>query len=457
MRQNLHPDDTIAALASAPGPACRGIVRISGRAAGTTLAGWLFERGPTGANRGPVDLSSARRAQRHPGLLELPELASLLPVDVYFWPDRRSFTGETLAELHLPGSPPLLEAVLTELYRRGVRPAEPGEFTLRAFLAGRIDLMQAEAVLGVIDAASDVELKAALGQLAGGLSLAVSQVRCDLLDLLADLEAGLDFADEAIEFVAHLELIDRLKRARDAIVPLQEQACGRHRTQSCWRVVLAGRPNAGKSTLFNALLQRSAAIVSPERGTTRDYLATEWSLGGLPVILVDTAGEETPADGVSAVAQDQRRAQMEEADLVLWCVAADDPAVEFDTADERCLRISTKSDLAPEASLGGVDLRISVVENLGLEDLRSAITERLAGGVPGGRHLLGTTAARTQDSLRGTVEALDRAMAIARSETDQELLAIEIRDALAELGKITGAVYTDDILDRIFSKFCIGK
>ncbi|MEX0700720.1 MAG: GTPase, partial [Planctomycetales bacterium] len=280
---SLHLDDTIAALASPPGGAARGIVRVSGpevRAALDTI----FQPD------GPPRWNSSRAAQRHSGRILLPNVRAPLDVAVLLWPTRRSYTGEPLAELHLPGSPPLLEAVLSALHDRGARPARPGEFTLRAFLAGRIDLVQAEAVLGVIDAHDHRELETALGQLAGGLSGKIADVRRDLIDLLADLEAGLDFVDEDIEFVARHELAERVDRARGTVERLLDQASERMRTAGTRCVVLAGLPNAGKSTLFNALAGREAALVSPIRGTTRDWLSAELDWQGLAIELIDTAG-----------------------------------------------------------------------------------------------------------------------------------------------------------------------
>jgi tRNA modification GTPase len=451
----LHPDDTIAALASPPGHAARGIVRVSGPATQRVLAGLFRPAAESTANfPSPVPWCYA-------GTLHVGRLTHAVPVDLYLWPNRRSYTGQPLAELHTMSSPPLLEAVLSELYMRGVRPAQPGEFTLRAFLAGRIDLMQAEAVLGVIDANTERELQNALDQLAGGLSSQIVRLRGDLLDLLADLEAGLDFADEAIEFVTHATLVGRLGMARETVSELLARAGERMRPAPRARVVLAGPPNAGKSTLFNALAGSRAALVSEIAGTTRDYLTADVTLQGVSLSLVDTAGHETLAEGIDHEAQKRRQEQIDEADLVIWCQPADQPVVRtpFDSRPalpERVLPVVTKCDLVVLAADSST-LAVSALRGTGLRELAEAIAARLSRPAPGARQLLGTTAARSRDSLLKAQAALDRALSIARSEADQELLAIEAREALEELGKIAGAVYTDDILDRIFSKFCIGK
>lgn len=507
MSQLPHPDDTIAALASAAGGAARGIVRVSGQNAVQCLGGWFV---PQLSSAQSADAASAtappfdsKVASCSAGTLSIAGLRQPLPVDLYLWPSRRSYTGEPLAELHTIGSPPLLEAVLAELFTRGVRPAQPGEFTLRAFLAGRIDLMQAEAVLGVIDARNRAELQQALEQLGGGVSSQVVRLRGDLLDLLADLEAGLDFAEEDIEFVSHATLVGRIGLARDAVTDLMQRAASRLRSAARPRVVLAGPPNAGKSTLFNALVGAEAAIVSDERGTTRDYLAADVSVDTVTFTLVDTAGSETAADSISSAAQQLRLEQLSRADVVVWCHPADSSEeslveiAELPLPRERLLVAITKSDLplkafflslppgfkGQESGVGGESpgvrlpdptstslsppsllpnspsshIPVSAHTRAGLDGFKSAIASRLTDPTSDRQALLGTTAARCQESLQGALQALDRALNIARDDADQELLAIELRETLDELGKIVGAVYTDDILDRIFSKFCIGK
>jgi tRNA modification GTPase len=453
----LHPDDTIAALASPPGHAVRGIVRISGPATKAVLKAFFS---PTDATAGKLGHSVP---WCYPGSLRVAGLGTPLPVDLYLWPNHRSFTGQPLAEVHTISSPAVLEAILAEFLLRGVRPAQPGEFTLRAFLAGRIDLTQAEAVLGAIDAADERELETALDQLAGGLSSQIARLRGDLLNLLADLEAGLDFADEAIEFVTHGTLVDRLSLARDAVLDLLERAEARMRPAPRARVVLAGPPNAGKSTLFNSLAGAGSALVSNVAGTTRDYLTADLTIDNLALRLIDTAGHDSGARGIGVDAQRQRQQQIDEADLVIWCHSADQPVSEAcdghaTVPAARILRLMTKSDLCQaEASGAGAALAVCAHTGAGLDELKAAVASRLSAPGAGARQLVGTTAARSQDSLRQARGALQRALAIAGDEADQELLAIEIREALEELGKIAGAVYTDDLLDRIFSRFCIGK
>jgi tRNA modification GTPase len=459
-----HPDDTIAALASAPGRGARGIIRISGPAVIDLLRAWFVpaDEIPRAKNAAPARRPWFERQAAFctSGSLAVAGLSRPAPVDLYLWPNRRSYTGQLLAELHAPGSPPLLEALLESLHARGARPAQPGEFTLRAFLAGRIDLIEAEAVLGVIDAGNPRELRQALDQLGGGVSSQVVRLRGDLLDLLADLEAGLDFSEEDIEFVSTAVLVGRIGLARDALLDLKGRAGGRMQSATRPRVVLAGPPNAGKSSLFNALLGADRALVSDERGTTRDYLAAEVAVGGVEIILVDTAGNETPRDGVAGAAQDFRHEQLSRADLRIVCQPPDERPAEIDeSAGGETLVVLTKEDLRPRSAQSAASpvLAVSAHSGEGLGALADAIAARLTDAARDAGTLLGTTAARCGESLAGATSALERALTLARQGSDQELLAIELRESLEELGKIVGAIYTDDILDRIFSKFCIGK
>ena len=469
---DLSLDDTIAALASPPGGGARGIVRISGPGVRQVLSE-IFQ---------PDDFP-AWRDSRH-ALIHAGELRSVcrspIRVNAYDWPNRRSYTGQPLVELHLPGSPPLLEAVLSELYRRGARPARAGEFTLRAFLAGKLDLLQAEAVLGVIDAHDHRELEGALSQLAGGLSGQLSSLRHDLLELLADLEAGLDFIEEDIEFVTRCELLGRVATARRFVEGLLQQTTSRMQSRSRPRVALAGMPNAGKSTLFNRLSSSLGALVSPEAGTTRDFLEAIVDWQGLSFDLVDTAGWEAHLDPLTAAAQDQRSGQIQTADLVVWCSSAGLNPAEREVDEElflqasqesrQTLRIQTQTD-RPGAQMWLTELdplqvdptanrliELSAVTGEGLDLLAESLRELLSQSKEGSRQWLGMTAARCRESLESVLESICHAEESAGIETiGDELIAVDVRQALDHLGRILGVIYTDDILDRVFSKFCIGK
>jgi tRNA modification GTPase len=460
-------DDTIGALASAAGAAGRGVIRLSGPAALAHVE-TVFE---------PVDrdqLSSGQTASARAGLLRLEGLRAPVPVLLYVWPHRRSYTGQPVVEIHAPGSPPLLEAILAHLFERGIRPAAAGEFTLRAFLAGRIDLVQAEAVLEVIDAADSEHLTTALRQLAGGISEPIVKLRAGLMDLLADLEAGLDFVEEDIQFVSRDEIVRRISATDLEAERLLAQCESRMQSAGRARIVLAGLPNVGKSTLFNALIGREAALVSRTAGTTRDYLRGELDWQGLTVELSDTAGWEgeqdnlgsaTTANGISEAAQALAEQQWEQADLIVWCSACDvepaerqaeAPVLERLRHQGRSLFVvHTKGDL--ESASRSIGLKISAISGAGLTELAAECVGRLAGVGAGPSAIIASTAARCRESLSHSRQSLSRARLAAESRMGDELLALEIRDAVDDLGRILGAVYTEDILDRIFSRFCIGK
>jgi tRNA modification GTPase len=454
-------DDTIVAIATAPGGAARAIVRTSGPEALDAIK-QFFEPLPAMA------LEGLRSPTRVPGVVRL--LLSdggpprSLPCDLFLWPTTRSYTRQPVAELHTFGSPPLLEAIVKAACAAGARLAEPGEFTLRAFLAGRIDLVQAEAVLGVIDAANQRQLHTALAQLAGGLTGPLNALRDQLLDLLADLEAGLDFADEDIRFVARDELERRLAGAADAVARLRDQLRSREQTDAVPRVVLIGEPNAGKSSLFNALVGRCGALVSPTPGTTRDYIRARLDLDGLTCELIDTAGldGEQAYDGVGKAAQQMTREQLEQADLQLLCIdSSDSPCVASDPSlDQRPqFVVLTKCDLRPDREYRAAKIATSSVTGIGLSELKAAIRARLAADATESSpaSVVAATANRCRESLRLASDALARARELAAARRGEELIAVELRGALVELGKIVGAIYTDDLLDRIFSRFCIGK
>lgn len=449
---------TIAAIASAPGPAERSIIRVSGGAMRDVVRA-IFSPWPD-KTQVPVRTSGYVTTG----------VSSTCPADLQLWPGAKSYTGQPTAELYLPGSPPLVELVMGAVLEAGARPARPGEFTLRAFLAGKLDLAQAEAVLGVIDAFDHAELSTALRQLAGGLSGQVMLLRNDLADLLADLEAGLDFVEEDIEFISQGELLRRLNDATRLIDGLLSQADYRAQSTGSFRVALAGLPNAGKSTLFNALTADSVAIVSSVAGTTRDYVSRQIECGGIPVELIDTAGWEFDSTGINNLAQQLRSEQVEEADLVVWCSPADIDSLLREVDDRLCrdvstgratLVIRTRGDLGADVVSSERDSNearvVSAVTGSGLEELMMDIAVCLSEQRRGSRHFVGSTAARSRNSLTRAGVALRSAGESAAAGAGDELTSMEIRSALDALGEIVGAVYTEDLLDRVFSRFCIGK
>ncbi len=472
-------DDTIAAIASAPGGAVRGVIRLSGPRTIACLQSCFQPRASD-------DLGQLAYPTVIPGDLELEPQGGTLPCDLYLWPTTRSYTRQVSAELHTLGAPPLLNAALQVLCQCGVRLAEPGEFTLRAFLAGRLDLTQAEAVLGVVDAEDTRTLDIALTQLAGGLSGPLGALRSDLLDLLADLEAGLDFVDEDIAFVSHTDAMNRLRAAHERVEQVLAQITSRATGARLPRVVLHGRPNVGKSSLVNALCQGHVAIVSELAGTTRDYVSRQFCWDGICGVLIDTAGVEEldlagndEGNGTldSAVplanqAQQMAQSQREHADIELLCLDATRPLNAWEcsvlrqtqcAARAQRLVIWTKTDSGKTDS-GDVSavsdhrpILTSSHTGVGIPALRKRICELLTSTAAPATLVVASTAQRCRFSLEAAAEHVDRACQLIAQDEGHELVALELRDALEQLGQVVGAVYTDDILDRVFQRFCIGK
>jgi tRNA modification GTPase len=397
-----------------------------------------------------------------------------------------------VAEIHTVGSRPLLEAGLRALCAAGARLAEPGEFTLRAFLAGKMDLPRAEAVLGVIDAADPGDLSIALAQLAGGLSEPLAQLRDRLLDLLAHIEVGFDFADEDLPLISQDALDRQLAAALETVEHLGRRTDSRRASGDLPRVVLVGWPNTGKSSLFNVLAGRPAAIVSEHPGTTRDYLGAELDLHGRKCMLVDTAGIAADrlheATGPEVAAQAAALEQARRADVRLLCLDSSRPLNAWERgqlAEETGPRvvILTKADaprridlnlsalpgkgdryLLCEAPEGPFRQKVPVpfsrtssVTGEGIDQLRERIAEAAAAARWSASAVVPGTAARCQESLRLAAECLVRARNVLQAGLGEELVAAEIRLALDEIGRVAGTVYTEDVLARVFSRFCVGK
>jgi tRNA modification GTPase len=359
--------------------------------------------------------------------------------------------------LHTVSSPPLIDLLIAQLLNGGARAAQPGEFTLRAFLAGKLDLTRAEAVLGVIEARNRNELTAALAHLAGGVTQPLHGLREELLNLLADIEAGLDFTEEDIHFVGQAEILTRIAKGLAHLTLLRKQLEQRAVGSAQFRVVLAGRPNAGKSSLFNALLPDARALVSSEPGTTRDYLTRRLEIDDVCAEILDTAGWQEAGGSIETQAQTLSSEQTGQGDLILLCLDSTGIIAERETAllsskgPPEVLGIATKCDLQPGPP--GL-LATSAVSGVGLKELRTLIAERARAHQ---QPALAPSLSRCRHHVDACLGHLRNAHGVVLHEDPPELLAVELRSALDALGEMVGAVYTDDLLDRIFSRFCIGK
>lgn len=470
----MIPDsaDTIVAIGSAPGGAARGILRISGE---KTVACLIRSFSPKDRE---LELQSITGPRIITGSLPLKSPRSSLSCDLYLWPGRQSYTRQPSAELHTLGSPPLLEAALEAICAAGARLAQPGEFTLRAFLAGRLDLTQAEAVLGVIDAADSHSFQTALVQLAGGLSRPLAELREQLLQVLAQLEAGLDFVEEDIEFISPQQTAAQLDAARELVAATLRQIEVRGQTRTLPRVVLLGPPNSGKSSLYNALLDLNEngsvserALVSHRAGTTRDYLSATLQAGPLRCELIDTAGHESEAEpgSIASMAQSMTSNQQRDADCCIVCIDGANlheggiPTDHFETIslDCPCCQVITKWDLISpnpaEVPADGGIIVCSSVTRVGIGDLCERVGLLLAESQRSDLGVVYATAVRCRESLERADAFLGSARDTVVAGRGDELVAADLRGALHELGSVVGTVYTDDVLDRIFSRFCIGK
>ena len=457
--------DTIAAIASAPGEGVRGIVRISGPTAIQTLE-------PIFSASDPVSLSDCQTPDAFPGSLTIDEGLEL-PGELLIWPTRKSYTRQPTAEFHTIGSKPLLQQALAKICQSGARLANPGEFTLRAFLSGRIDMTQAEAVLAVIDANGTNQMNVALKQLAGGLAGPLGDIRDQLISILAELEAGLDFVEEDIEFISSEQLTLHLSTALASLQKIQQQISNRDSAVETIKVVLYGMPNSGKSSLFNALTKSDRAIVTELAGTTTDFVSAKLPLniesGTLSVELIDTAGFENPVGstgGVKQESQQHRIEQQEQALVRLFCIdgSRDLHQWELDQLkhiDPDTIVVVTKSDLGttiPDGLPPATPIVVtSTLNSEGLSRLSEQLCSTVMKSQLGQTSVVGSTVLRASESLTQATDSVELALKAATDELGEELVAAEIRQSLSGLGQVVGTVYTDDILDLVFGRFCIGK
>ena len=451
-------EDTIAAIASPKQQLLRSIVRLSGPAVADVLS--VVVRGSRGWR-------SAQSSGCWEVQLLLPDPLGAVPCTLIYWPDARSYTRQPAAELHLPPGVPIADACLAACCEHGARLAQPGEFTLRAFLAGRIDLTQAEAVLAVIDAQSESELKTGLRQLAGNLGKPLAHARQLLLDALSHLEAGLDFADEDIEFISSQQLQASVQRASAAVAEVLDQAGLRGESEGPPLVVLYGRSNSGKSSLFNRLCNEERAIVSPMAGTTRDYLTAIVKHQGVTMRWMDTAGHDPslPMFG-DAHSQSLAEREIETAAVRLLCLDGsaewnDWEHKQLQATDSRRVVVVTKLDVATSdwrSRLGPIEEAIACSSHSGegIDGLAEIVSERIRRATTGSE-VAPSTLARSRYSLQRAAECLELAQQLAHDEAGEELVAAELRTALEQLGDVAGQLHHEEVLDQVFRQFCIGK
>jgi len=437
---NLH--ETIAALSTPPGRAGLGVVRISGKQSravaehlvpGIQLEPWRVRRGT---------------------LISSVDHVAVDHVLVTLFAAPHSYTGEDVIEISCHGSPVVLRFCLEQAVAAGARLAEPGEFTLRAYVNGRIDLPQAEAVRDLIDATTLYQAKIAAQQVEGSISRRVGPLKHQLLELIALLEAGIDFAEDDISIAPNDELFRRLIPLTEGVRRLAESFAYGNLVRAGLQLAIVGRPNVGKSSLFNRLLERDRAIVTEIPGTTRDAISETAAIEGIPVKLVDTAGIRDSTDHVEALGIGRSYQAMADADVTLVVIDGSSGLSEEDQAIIK--RVSGRMVLtANKCDLGtaGPGVRVSAVTGEGIAELKRAILPEAEAANETGF----ITSIRHERLLREALEWLERAAAAIAENIPHEMLLLDLYAALTPIDSITGATTADDILNRIFSTFCIGK
>lgn len=456
----MYEHDTICAVSTPPGEGGIGIIRISGRDA-IAIASRIFKP------RKDRLLDSAATHSLHYGHVVDPVTGETVDETlVSMMRAPATYTREDVVEINCHGGMMPLRRTMALLIAAGARQAGPGEFTKRAFLNNRIDLAQAEAVMDIIASKTDLSLRAASEQLSGGLSAEISFLRGQLLSLTASVEAGIDFPEEELKTESGKPLVDDMLQAIAGVDKLLSSYTYGRILRDGFAAAIVGRPNVGKSSLLNALLKQERAIVSEIPGTTRDVLEEYLNISGVPVRIADTAGIRHSHDVVEKEGVRRSLVAIASADIVLVMLDGSQPLT---PEDQRVLNevkaknvivVVNKSDL-PE-KIGRLDpspalVSVSCRTGKGLDGLRAAIADCVTRASVGPREHAWAVNQRHQTALEQTKESLQRALESIRSGLSPEFFALDLRGALDSLGLIVGATYTEDILDRIFSEFCIGK
>jgi tRNA modification GTPase len=474
----VNLDDTIVAIATAPGRGGVGVVRLAGPEARAIAAPMLrlkYELEPGRAIFG--ELIEPRAADTSPGETGTDIAArtgvSALPgqrideIVVTYFAKPHSYTTDDIIEISAHGSPVVLRHIVELALARGARLAEPGEFTMRAFLNGRIDLTQAEAVRDLIESQTLFQAKVAAQQLEGALSKRLKPIKQKLVELIALLEAGIDFAEDDVSIAADATILEHLAEIDAPLSKLADTfAYGRIVHQGL-TLAIVGRPNVGKSSLFNRLVERDRAIVTATPGTTRDLVSETVAIGGIPVQLVDTAGIRRALDEAESIGIRKSMEALAEADLVLVVLDASQPAAAEDrelltqVAERPVIVVENKGDvISSEFSVPGSQLpcvRTSALTGEGIQELRAGILHHLAGDRAPQAESGFLTNIRHQRLVLDSLSALAAAKTAVANNIPHEMLLLDLYNALRPLDEMTGETTNDDILNLIFSTFCIGK
>lgn len=457
----MNIDDTIVAISSPPGAAPRGIVRLSGAQA-LSITDRLFH-----ADSGTPVSTCEANAYLAGTLVVGP---TRLPAAAYVFRAPRSYTRQDVVELHMIGSPGVLAIIVEDCLSAGARRAEAGEFTARAFVGGAMDFSQAHGVAGLIAARSDEQLRAAERLLHGALSKTALAAREELADLLSLVEGALDFADEPIEFITPTQLRQRLQSVHASLTATAAAGIRAERFERLPTVVLVGPPNAGKSSLLNRLAGVDRAICTPIAGTTRDVLSAPLSLQSTQCLLIDIAGREDAQTEIDSLAQAAAISALKDADLVLEVVDVTTPAKHM-RDQTPCIVVLNKSDLLNKtdrlaalerwAQEAKATCFVSALTGEGCGELKQLIEAALHARPADAGEAAIALMAEHRDALESAIQSIENAVALSQACTDSlqdaDLVAVELHAAADALGRLVGRDDTEELLGRIFSRFCVGK
>ncbi|MFH1238485.1 MAG: tRNA uridine-5-carboxymethylaminomethyl(34) synthesis GTPase MnmE [bacterium] len=481
----MYIEDTIAAISTPPGVGGIGVIRLSGKKAIGLVEGIFKSRDKQKLSKIPshtvhfghiIDQLPGQKISARRKKSGQPVVDDVL-ITVMRAP--HSYTGEDVVEISCHGGPVILEKILSLVLANGAKPASGGEFTKRAFLNGRLDLIQAEAVSDMINAKTEASLKIAIGQLHGHLSSTVNKIRDKLVDILASLEAVLDYPEEEVPAFPPKDIIKNIDEVSSLVAKLISTAQSGKIFREGLKLVIVGKPNTGKSTLLNTLLQEDKAIVTPIAGTTRDVIEDWLNIDGVPLKIMDTAGLKNTRHEIEKLGIERTKKAIETADLILLVLDLSSPLTKEDEyiaeliTGKKYIVVANKSDLpsavkerdikkifsAPSGNkpAGYSLVKISALQGSGIHQLNHLIYKAATGGQADYPPSVLVTNVRHKEALRRAVEALAEAKKACKNKASYEFVALDLREALKAIGEINGQVANEEILEQIFSKFCIGK
>ena len=465
-------NETIAAIATAYGEGGIGIIRISGDLAGQILDQLFVPVSRAKASAEGADIpQSTNRVLRYGTIVEPASFELVDEVLTVFMKAPATYTREDVAEIHCHGSVIAQRKILSLALQLGARLAEPGEFTKRAFLNGRLDLSQAEAVIDMIRAKTTKGFEVAIGQMEGKLSAEIAKIRGQLTDILVDMIVNIDYPDEDIEEIVYETLLDSLSQIGGEVDRLRHTADSGRILQEGLSVVIIGKPNVGKSSLMNALMRETRAIVTEIPGTTRDTIQETISVKGIPIRLTDTAGIRETEDTIEQIGIAKSKESFLQADLILMMLDVSEELSEEDKyiiehiGEKRTILLANKIDLGAKATLAEIQqflpdakmIETSMVSDVGLEEIENEIQQMVYGGRLSQSNSLMVTNVRHENLLREAGVAIADAVAMTKDGEPLEIIEGEVRRGYELLGEIIGETVSDDIIGEVFARFCLGK